>query len=271
MSHVMKFTTSRVNNVDPFSFIGDEFRLFFNPETKSIRLSDGITPGGIDISGGGGGGSATALYTTLTPPATPDGLIWFNPSNDQMSVASGGSWVSLTSPSTVVVTNVAPTPSPDGLLWYNPDTTTLSIADSLAWVSVTGAKSLNDLTDVNLTSPQNNDVLMYSGGEFKNIPLNLTGGTTNQILVKKSGTNYDYQWEDMIINLPDQTYTKLLDQVSSTVLYLGEAVPESLENQAVWRIQKIVFDSNGDVDSIRYAEGGLFDQIWNNRASLIYI
>jgi hypothetical protein len=97
--------------------------------------------------------------------------------------------------------------------------------------------------------------------------INLTGGTSNQVLVKKSGTDYDYQWEDLII---DPTYTKLLDDTVANTIYLGEAVPSSAESSAVWRIQKIVLDASGNVDSVRYAAGGTFNQIWNNRASLTY-
>lgn len=272
MSHVMKFTTSRVNGVDPFTFVGDEFRLFYNPDTKSIRISDGTTPGGLPIAGGSGGSSAEAIYSISTPPATPNGLMWYNPNTDTLSVASAGSWIPVNDQvSTAIFTNVTPAATTNGLIWYNPDTNQLAISDTGAWVTITGASSLADLSDVTLTTPAAGDALMYQSGSFRNVPLNLTGGATNQILVKKSGSNYDYQWEDMIINLPDQTYTKLLDQASSTVLYLGEAVPDSLENQAVWRIQKILFDVNGDVDAVRYAEGGLFNQIWNNRASLVYI
>jgi hypothetical protein len=117
---------------------------------------------------------------------------------------------------------------------------------------------------------------VYSGGSWIQVTLdpdintNLAGGTENQILVKKSATNYDFDWEDMIINWPPTNYTKLLDQYSTTVLYLGEALPETLETAPLWRIQRIIFDSNGDVDEVRFANGGEFNQIWTNRYSLTY-
>lgn len=102
--------------------------------------------------------------------------------------------------------------------------------------------------------------------------VNLTGGAANQILVKQSNNDYDYAWEDMIIQLPQTNYTKLLDDTSTAnTLYLGEADPESLEADAVWRIQRIVFDTSGNVDEVRFALGGNFDQIWDNRTSLTYI
>jgi hypothetical protein len=229
MPHTMKFWSSRTNDADPNTFIGDTDRLFFNPLDLTIRLSDGTTPGGIPIAGMAG---STVLYTNVTPPATPNGLLWFNPDID-----------------------------------------TLSLASNLVWIPIVGAgaTTLNSLSDVNIVSPMTGDALMYNAGTGKwdNVPINLGGGSANQVLVKQSGTNYDYQWEDMVIT--EAAYTKLLDQASATILYLGEAVPESLENQAVWRIQRIESDVNGDVTDVRFAEGGLFDQIWDNRASLNYV
>jgi hypothetical protein len=90
--------------------------------------------------------------------------------------------------------------------------------------------SLNDLDGVSITNPQSNELLIYNSttSSFENKSLNLDGGATNQILVKKSSDPFDYEWEDMIINFDDKVYTKLLDQVDSELLYLGEAEPDSL-------------------------------------------
>lgn len=133
--------------------------------------------------------------------------------------------------------------------------------------------AIKDATDVQLANIQNNDFLTYNSNtqKFVNVSLNLTGGANNQILVKKSGSDYDYEWEDMIIDFTPPVYTKIIDEASANVLYLGEAVPNSVEANAVWRIQKILFDANGGVDEIRFANGGLFNQIWNNRQALTYI
>jgi len=99
--------------------------------------------------------------------------------------------------------------------------------------------------------------------------INLEGGIANQVLVKQSGTNNDYVWEDLITYEP--VYTKLIDDASvSLTTYLGEALPNGLEANAVWRIKEIIFDANLEVDSVRYAAGGLFDQIWDDRLGLTY-
>lgn len=195
------FFTSRRNQSDGDSRIGELDRLWYDPKTNTIRISDGSTPGGI-VVGGAAGGVAIAAYQITPPPTPANGMLWYNPSSEILSVYSGGSWIQVT---------------------VNPDINT-----------------------------------------------NLAGGTENQILVKKSATNYDFDWEDMIINWPPTNYTKLLDQFNSTTLYLGEALPETLETAPLWRIQRIIFDASGEVDEVRFANGGEFNQIWTNRYSLIY-
>jgi hypothetical protein len=58
-----------------------------------------------------------------------------------------------------------------------------------------------------------------------------------------------------------------IDKVGNTT-YVGEAAVGSLPSQAVWRISRIV--SAGNATTVFYASSGLFDQIWDNRAGLIY-
>jgi len=49
-----KLFTSR-HNYPTETFVGDAGRMFYNEATGCLRLSDGITPGGLPICGGGGG------------------------------------------------------------------------------------------------------------------------------------------------------------------------------------------------------------------------
>ena len=58
------------------------------------------------------------------------------------------------------------------------------------------------------------------------------------------------------------------DVVSSSVQYLGEAAPNSATSDRVWRIQRITVTGSNTV--IEFANGGEFNQIWDNRASLTY-
>jgi hypothetical protein len=139
--HVLELWSTRKNSIDPFTFVGDFQRLFYNPITKSIRISDGQTPGGIPIAGGGSS-SAEAIYSTTEPPATPNGLMWFNPDVDILYIASNDVWVAVGGSGgqgAVALYSVSPpVPSPNGLLWYNPITSELSIADDGVWVLFSG-------------------------------------------------------------------------------------------------------------------------------------
>lgn len=58
------------------------------------------------------------------------------------------------------------------------------------------------------------------------------------------------------------------DVVSGTVQYLGEAAPNSLTSDPVWRVQRVT--TSGANTTIEFASGGQFNQVWDNRASLTY-
>jgi hypothetical protein len=63
MGSVQNFFTSRDNNTDPATYVGQLDRLWYNPDTNQIFVSDGSTPGGrpVDL-----GANANALINTLT-------------------------------------------------------------------------------------------------------------------------------------------------------------------------------------------------------------
>ena len=59
---IQKLFTSRDNNADAASYVGEPDRIWWDPITNAFYYSDGSTPGGILISGGGGGiGGKTQL------------------------------------------------------------------------------------------------------------------------------------------------------------------------------------------------------------------
>lgn len=87
------FLTSRRNFADGNTRIGEEGRLWYDSITNTIRISDGITPGGIIVLGGGGSGvsgysgysgysgqslsvQGTVLNYTLLPTYAPPGSIY---------------------------------------------------------------------------------------------------------------------------------------------------------------------------------------------------
>ena len=66
---IQKFVTTEKHNIDVSNFIGDKDRLFFDVATRTFRLSDGVTPGGLVVpSSGGGGGGTTGIQDFATGP-----------------------------------------------------------------------------------------------------------------------------------------------------------------------------------------------------------
>ena len=59
-----------------------------------------------------------------------------------------------------------------------------------------------------------------------------------------------------------------VDEASATVTYVGHAKPGTATSSALWRVKKID-STTGTV--ITFADGDdLFDNVWDNRASLTY-
>lgn len=70
-SWIQNLFTSRDNNTDASTFVGQSGRLWYDPVTNAFYVSDGQTPGGILVAGGGGssgfvtqidGGAADSIY-----------------------------------------------------------------------------------------------------------------------------------------------------------------------------------------------------------------
>jgi hypothetical protein len=59
----------------------------------------------------------------------------------------------------------------------------------------------------------------------------------------------------------------IVDQASSTIIYLGEGLFGALPSEAKWKIKKIDLSSGVRITSA--SEN--FDQVWNNRAALTYV
>jgi hypothetical protein len=60
-----------------------------------------------------------------------------------------------------------------------------------------------------------------------------------------------------------------IDEVNKNLSYFGFAAIGSSQSAAVWKISRL--QKTGTVTLLQYADGDeLFDNIWNNRASLSY-
>lgn len=60
---VQKIKSGRIITVQASTYVGEKGIIFYDEDTPELRLSDGITPGGIIISSGGTG---TAVLVTAT-------------------------------------------------------------------------------------------------------------------------------------------------------------------------------------------------------------
>lgn len=63
---IQKIKSGRVITVDAVTFVGDKGTIFYDEDTPELRLSDGVTPGGILITTGGGGGGSYVLPIAST-------------------------------------------------------------------------------------------------------------------------------------------------------------------------------------------------------------
>lgn len=70
------------------------------------------------------------------------------------------------------------------------------------------------------------------------------------------------------VTLVSETYDIRILKASSTVTYIGKAAKGSALSASVWQIKRITF---GSQIAIEWADNDdLFDNIWNNCASLSY-
>lgn len=65
MSYIQNFFTSRDNNANAETYVGQEGRIWWDPDTNSLYYSDGTTPGGIAIGGSGGNGTPVGPVNSI--------------------------------------------------------------------------------------------------------------------------------------------------------------------------------------------------------------
>jgi hypothetical protein len=72
------------------------------------------------------------------------------------------------------------------------------------------------------------------------------------------------------IDTDERRYTRMIEYVGDNPKYIGEAVPGSSEDDAVWRIQYIAY-SGSNPTSIKWADGTeKFTNKWSDRTSYVY-
>lgn len=69
----------------------------------------------------------------------------------------------------------------------------------------------------------------------------------------------------------DSIQTKLDYTTTAGVIYLGQSLAGSLDNENAWCVRKMELDSNSNVISITYSNGLLAQNVkWSDRATLTY-
>ena len=65
MSTVYRSFVEKLGGSSAASFVGNKGELFWDPESSTLRISDGSTPGGLQVSGGGTGGLASGVSSII--------------------------------------------------------------------------------------------------------------------------------------------------------------------------------------------------------------
>lgn len=92
-------------------------------------------------------------------------------------------------------------------------------------------------------------------------PYQATDGEYREARVTEQG--------ELVVSSTDPTITVRIDEVSSSLLYIGTARIGSATSSALWQVQKVTVVST--VTSILWADGNSnYDNIWDDRASLVY-
>lgn len=95
---IQKIKGGRVNNVIADDHIGDKGSLFYNEDLGDLRLSDGITKGGIPLTVGQSGDSAPAILSSTTPPVGRPGSMWYCTATNTLHISQNGAWEPIASP-----------------------------------------------------------------------------------------------------------------------------------------------------------------------------
>jgi hypothetical protein len=100
-----------------------------------------------------------------------------------------------------------------------------------------------------------------AGSLYNGVPI--TNDIASPIPVQQGDLNADVDE----VSIYEGAMSIRVDQVSSTQYYLGEAVPNSSEASAVWRVREITLTNP---IKVKWAGTAQYDQVWANRAGLTY-
>jgi hypothetical protein len=95
---IQKLKGGRVNNAVADDHIGDKGSLFYNEDLGDLRLSDGITKGGIPLTSVASGDSVPALLSSTAPAVGRPGSMWYCTATNTLYISQNGAWEPISSP-----------------------------------------------------------------------------------------------------------------------------------------------------------------------------
>lgn len=265
--------------------LGARGEVFFDQDTNTLRLFDGVIPGGIpllkaDFSNAQGVVGAAVADTAPTGSNVYPGTIWFNSSNGRLYIlysdGTSTQWVQPTTPSygaggggggasalTDLTDIQLSSPTSGQVLKYN-GTKWVNGTDNVGTGGGVGATTLDELSDVVISTPLYQQVLQYNGTTWVNSTLvtgatNLDGlsdvtvssPTTNQVL-KYNGT----AWVNSTQTAAATDFALLTEVVATTNLTIDKIYLPA--------ITMLVVGNNG-------ASSYLFDQYSGNNPTIYAI
>lgn len=85
---IQNFFTSRDNNADADTYVGQDGRLWYRIDTNNIWISDGATPGGIPLNVTGNIGNVDSIQFNTSANITTNapGRLWWNAADDTLNL-----------------------------------------------------------------------------------------------------------------------------------------------------------------------------------------
>ena len=165
MSFIQNLFTSRDNNANSETYIGQQDRLWWDPVTNQFYYSDGSTAGGFAVGGGGGGGNSIVNGNSSVTIPTENG-------NVTVTINGVANTVAFSMGNTTFTGNLLPTVA---------NTYTLGTAEQ-PWKSI--YVSGNTVYIGNNALSSNGPNLFWNAGQ---VTVSNAGGTINANAVSASG------------------------------------------------------------------------------------
>jgi hypothetical protein len=240
MSFIQQFFTSRDNNANAETFVGQQGRLWWDPVTNQIYSSDGSTPGGIPLAGGGGGNGT---------PGGLNGQVQFNQAGSfggtaNLTINSATGALSAVS----FVGNGAPLTSITGgnVTGTVADATHANVADSansVAGANVSGAvaNATYALSANSASSLVNgaSSVILNSDGTMV-FPSNVINSNTNPITVWSTNSS-GLLWRDSAGGAPGQPVQTTITAGNGTATITVSTGVLAVQSAKTW-----TFDTAGN-------------------------